>query len=124
MKIVPDAEQLSRWLRTHPGVEIACRDGSLTYRHGIADGAPGAVQVSDRIHLWQGLSRRVQEVAAAHRGCMPAALPTPEPAGPELPSTTTAPVQDTLSGVSVRLVITDAMWDRMSVRWTWWKAIL
>jgi transposase len=34
-----DAEQLSRWLRGHPGVEIACRDGSLTYRQGIADGA-------------------------------------------------------------------------------------
>lgn len=38
-----DAEQLSRWLRTHPGVEIACRDGSLTYRQGIADGAPDAI---------------------------------------------------------------------------------
>lgn len=37
-----DAEQLSRWLRSHPGVEIACRDGSLTYRQGIADGAPNA----------------------------------------------------------------------------------
>ncbi|KPI13091.1 hypothetical protein OK006_11050 [Actinobacteria bacterium OK006] len=33
-----DAEQLSRWLRAHPGVEVACRDGSLTYRQGIADG--------------------------------------------------------------------------------------
>ncbi|MET8631158.1 ISL3 family transposase, partial [Kitasatospora sp. NPDC004669] len=78
-----DAEQLSRWLRGHPGVEIACRDGSLTYRQGIADGAPDAVQVSDRFHLWQGLSRRVQEVAAAHRGCLPAALPAPDPAEPE-----------------------------------------
>ncbi|MET8538320.1 transposase [Streptomyces sp. NPDC005065] len=62
-----DAEQLSRWLRNHPGVEVACRDGSLTYRQGIADGAPDAAQVSDRFHLWQGLSRRVQDVAAAHR---------------------------------------------------------
>lgn len=43
-----DAEHLSRWLRAHPGVEIACRDGSPTYRQGIADGAPAAVQVSDR----------------------------------------------------------------------------
>lgn len=69
-----DAEQLSRWLRAHPGVEIACRDGSLTYRQGIADGAPDAVQVSDRFHLWQGLSRRVQDIASAHRGCLPAAM--------------------------------------------------
>ncbi|MFD4247353.1 ISL3 family transposase [Streptomyces sp. NPDC058525] len=70
-----DAEQLGRWLREHPGVEVACRDGSLTYRQGITSGAPEAVQVSDRFHLWQGLSRRVQDIASAHRGCLPAALP-------------------------------------------------
>ncbi|MEU2855229.1 hypothetical protein [Streptomyces syringium] len=29
-----DADQLSRWLRQHPSVEVACRDGSLTYRQG------------------------------------------------------------------------------------------
>ncbi|MFC8663086.1 hypothetical protein [Streptomyces sp. NPDC057199] len=38
-----DAEQLSYWLRGHPGAEVVCRDGSLTYRQGIADGAPGAM---------------------------------------------------------------------------------
>ncbi|MFF4527622.1 ISL3 family transposase, partial [Streptomyces bluensis] len=70
-----DAEQLSRWLREHPGVEIVCRDGSLTYRQGIIAGAPEAVQISDRFHMWQGLSRRVQDIAAAHRSCLPAALP-------------------------------------------------
>lgn len=71
-----DAGQLGHWLREHPGVEVACRDGSLSYRQGITAGAPEAVQVSDRFHLWQGLSRRVQEVASSHRGCLPAALPT------------------------------------------------
>ncbi|MER5689463.1 transposase [Streptomyces sp. NPDC002205] len=90
-----DAEQLSRWLRTHPGVEIACRDGSLTYRQGIVDGAPDAIQVSDRFHMWQGLSRRVQEVAAAHRGCLPAALPALEQGGSSPPSMTTEAGQDT-----------------------------
>jgi hypothetical protein len=34
--------------------------------------------------LWQGLSRRVQEIAATHRGCLPEALPAPEAAEPEL----------------------------------------
>ncbi|MEU2674878.1 transposase [Streptomyces sp. NPDC007164] len=72
-----DAEQLSRWLREHPGIEVACRDGSLTYRQGITAGAPDAVQVSERFHLWQGLSRRVQDIASAHCGCLPAALPRP-----------------------------------------------
>ncbi|MGP3992091.1 transposase [Streptomyces sp. 3N207] len=74
-----DAEQLSRWLREHPGVESVCRDGSLTYRQGITDGAPTTLQVSDRFHLWQGLSRRVQDIAAAHRACLPAALPPKRP---------------------------------------------
>jgi transposase len=80
-----DAGQLATWLRAHPGVEVVCRDGSLVYRQGITDGAPDAVQVSDRFHLWQGLSKRVVEVAAAHRGCLSNALPDPEPA-PQRPS--------------------------------------
>lgn len=74
-----DAEQLGRWLRGHPGVEVVCRDGSLAYRQGITAGAPDALQVSDRFHLWQGLSRQVKKVASAHHGCLPAALPEPAP---------------------------------------------
>ncbi|MHC0432991.1 hypothetical protein ACX6XY_22855 [Streptomyces sp. O3] len=59
-----------------------CRDGSLVYRQGITDGAPEAAQVSDRFHLWQGLPKRVSDIAAAHRGCLSAAVPEPEPATP------------------------------------------
>ncbi|MGY0068225.1 ISL3 family transposase [Streptomyces sp. QTS137] len=77
-----DSEQLAAWLRAHPGVEVVCRDGSLVYRQGITDGAPDAVQASDRFHLWQGLSKRVGDVAATHRGCLPAAVLEPEPAPP------------------------------------------
>lgn len=43
-----DAGQLASWLRAHPGVRVVCRDGPLVYREGITDGAPHAVQVSDR----------------------------------------------------------------------------
>ncbi|WP_308312606.1 ISL3 family transposase [Streptomyces sp. ISL-11] len=88
-----DAEQLARWLREHPRVEVACRDGSLTYRQGITAGAPEAVQVSDRFHLWQGLSRRVQDIASVHRTCLPAALPpvgNTDPAPVEEPAESTA----------------------------------
>lgn len=77
-----DAGQLASWLRAHPGVEVVCRDGSLVYRQGITEGAPDAVQVSDRFHLWQGLSKRVSDIAAAHRGCLAAAALEPEPAPP------------------------------------------
>ncbi|MER5699915.1 ISL3 family transposase [Streptomyces mirabilis] len=88
-----DAEQLAAWLRTHPGVEVVCRDGSLVYRQGITDGAPDAVQVSDRFHLWQGLSKRIGDIAATHRDCLPAALPEPEPAPP--PATPAGPFRQT-----------------------------
>ncbi|WP_411111523.1 transposase [Streptomyces sp. c-19] len=87
-----DAEQLGRWLRQHPGVEVACRDGSLACRQGITAGAPDAVQVSDRFHLWQGLSRRVQDIASTHRGCLPAALP---PISETDPAPVEEPVENT-----------------------------
>jgi transposase len=74
-----DAETLRDWLLEHPGVQIACRDGSPIYRQGITSGAPDAIQVSDRFHLWQGLSRRVQQIAVVHRGCLAAAVPEPDP---------------------------------------------
>lgn len=78
-----DAQTLSTWLSENPGVEIVCRDGSPSYRQGITAGAPDALQVSDRFHLWQGLSRRVREIATAHRSCLPAATPDPEPVSSE-----------------------------------------
>jgi transposase len=76
-------------------VEVVCRDGSPSYRQGITAGAPDALQVSDRFHLWQGLSRRVQEIAAAHRGCLPAATPDPEPVIPEPAEARNPEVADT-----------------------------
>jgi len=85
-----DAGQLASWLRLHPGVRVVCRDGSLVYRQGITEGAPDAVQVSDRFHLWQGLSKRVSDVAAAHRRCLPVAVPDPEP-GPASPAASPEP---------------------------------
>ncbi|MGK3945269.1 ISL3 family transposase [Streptomyces caeruleatus] len=98
-----DAEQLSRWLREHSGVEIVCRDGSRTYRQGITAGAPDAVQVSDRFHMWQGLSRRVQDIASAHRGCLPAALPPAGEADPAPDEETTGDAAaDTRAGRHAR----------------------
>jgi hypothetical protein len=46
---------LTAWLSEHPGVDIVCRDGSAAYAEAIRDGAPKAVLVSDRWHLWHGL---------------------------------------------------------------------
>uniref|UniRef100_A0AAU2UYB3 ISL3 family transposase n=1 Tax=Streptomyces sp. NBC_00003 TaxID=2903608 RepID=A0AAU2UYB3_9ACTN len=66
-----DTEPAIAWLRAHPGIEVVCRDGSAAYRDAISIGAPQAVQVSDRFHLWQNLGRKVYEVVTAHRSCLP-----------------------------------------------------
>ena len=41
------AEVLEAWLRTHPGVEIVCRDGSGAYGEAVRRALPGAVQITD-----------------------------------------------------------------------------
>ncbi|MEU8893551.1 transposase [Streptomyces sp. NPDC048442] len=54
-----------------PGVEVVCRDGSAAYRGAMDVGAPHALHLSDRFHLWQNLGRKVYEVVTTHRDCLP-----------------------------------------------------
>jgi transposase len=63
------AATLTEWLREHPGAEIVCRDGSASYAEAIRQGAPDAVQVSDRWHLWHGLGTAVEKTVIAHGNC-------------------------------------------------------
>lgn len=79
MALLPDrdASTLANWLREHPSVEVLSRDRSKTYKAGMSEGAPNAVQVADRFHLLQNLeevlekvfntqSQAIQGVDAAH----------------------------------------------------------
>ncbi|WP_367127835.1 transposase [Saccharothrix sp. HUAS TT1] len=63
------AAPLTAWLREHPGVSMVCGDGSATYAEAVRQGAPDAVQIGDRWHIWNNPVAAAERTVTAHSTC-------------------------------------------------------
>lgn len=54
-------DEIVKWLKTYPNINIVTRDGSNIYREAISEALPNAIQISDKFHLFQNLTEVIAE---------------------------------------------------------------
>jgi transposase len=107
-------DTLADWLRTHPGVELVCRDRAGAYAEAVRTAAPDAIQVADRWHLWHNLVEAVEKTVIAER----AALHKPEPNELEPAANDVAAVLDSRPAEPAVRPVEGRLATRTRQRWT------
>jgi transposase len=66
--VLPDREPetVSAWLAAHPTIEFISRDRASAFADAARCGAPQAIQVADRFHLFRNLTETAQRAVERH----------------------------------------------------------
>jgi len=73
--VLPDtkAETFAAWLQAHPTITVISRDRAGNFAEGASTGAPQAIQVADRWHLFGNLGDTMQRLLERHPAALRAA---------------------------------------------------